>query len=136
MIRSFHRIGGDLEVDAAFETLRGPLDELKEMKIEEWGTSKDEIEASDSKALTQAQSQAEDVAALDAIEEDDPQAPKAADGAALQGITEDEHPQPQAAPKVWRQYQSLLAIPDHSTQGRMSEGAVALIKHVLPTSKH
>jgi hypothetical protein len=76
MIRSFHRIGGDLEVDAAFETLRGPLDELKEMKIEEWGTSEDEIEASDSEALTQAQSQAEDVAALDAIEEDDPQAPR------------------------------------------------------------
>jgi hypothetical protein len=76
------------------------------------------IEASDIAALTQAQPKAEDAAALDAIEKDDPEALNAADSAVIQAITEEEHPQPQTAPKVWDLLlcvlETLLAFSDRS----------------------
>jgi hypothetical protein len=99
----FRHIGANRDAEKAVKAskaLRKQLDELKQMEEHEWGMGEAEIEERDSAALVQAHSQAQDGAALDAVEEDDPKALKITDDAALQTITEDEHPQAQAAPKA------------------------------------
>lgn len=39
MSYSFHREGDDAKVDTALAELRNALDQLKQMKIEEWGVA-------------------------------------------------------------------------------------------------
>jgi hypothetical protein len=132
----FKHIGANRDAEKAVKAskaLRKQLDESKQMEEHEWGMDEAEIEERDSAALVQAHSQAQDGAALDAVEEDDPKALKITDDAALQTITEDEHPQAQAAPKACH---LLFCLLESLADTVLPKAACAPLKSVLPTSEH
>jgi hypothetical protein len=95
MIRSFHQVGRDAEVDKAFDALRGALDELKQMEIDEFDIPEEKNEESDSSASVQAETSGEDQAPLAVPENEDPDALQKADEiAAHQSVDRGDDPTP------------------------------------------